>query len=110
MKSLSGKQSRPPPNQPISFNSKSQTKASAIARCFCKQYVSATTHRSNPKTRKVLRNLRSKHKLDSDLIPFTVQNVDFAIRASKNSTAVGPDGLTAIHLKHLGQHALAFLT
>ena len=33
-----------------------------------------------------------------------------AIKASKNSSATGPDGLTAIHLKHLGPKAIAFLT
>jgi hypothetical protein len=50
------------------------------------------------------------HKLDTTLAPFTVRNVDEAIRASKNSSAVGPDGLTAIHLKHLGHYALRYRT
>jgi hypothetical protein len=39
-----------------------------------------------------------------------VAEVQNAITASKNSTVVGTDGLTALHLKHLGPHALAFLT
>jgi hypothetical protein len=64
----------------------------------------------NLKTRKVLRRLRAVHKLDRSITPFTVRNVDEAIRASKNSSAVGPDGLTAIHLKHLGHFALTYLT
>jgi hypothetical protein len=44
------------------------------------------------------------------LTSFTVQSVEDAIRCSKSSTAVGPDGLTAIHLKHLGPRALSYLT
>jgi hypothetical protein len=47
--------------------------------------------------------------LNKEFSPFSAADVDSAIIASKNSTAVGPDGLTAIHLKHLGQRALAFL-
>jgi hypothetical protein len=39
-----------------------------------------------------------------------VQDVYIAIRASKYFTAVGPDGLTTIHLKLLGQRALRYLT
>jgi hypothetical protein len=58
----------------------------------------------------VQRKLRSKHVLDKVSSPFSVAQVDRAIIASKNSSAVGPDGLTAVHLKHLGQRVLAYLT
>jgi hypothetical protein len=58
----------------------------------------------------VIRTIRSKHVLIKDFSPFSVANVEHAIRASKNSTAVGPDGLTALHLKYLGPGALSYLT
>jgi hypothetical protein len=67
-------------------------------------------HKSNRNSRKVIRTIKSKHKLVKDFSPFSVANVEKAISQSKNSTAVGPDGLTALHLKHLGPRALTFLT
>jgi hypothetical protein len=94
LKSLSGKNVRPPRNQPIAFKDKALTKAKSISRAFCKQYTSAIPHTSNPKTRKVLRRVRKNHPLDTDLVSFTTANVDIAIRVSKSSSAVGPDGLT----------------
>jgi hypothetical protein len=58
----------------------------------------------------VIRNLRSKHKLDASFSPFTCLATCNAINAAKNSSAVGPDGLMAIHLKHIGPRAIAYLT
>jgi hypothetical protein len=58
----------------------------------------------------VLHQLRKKHKLDINLTSFTISDVEQAIRVSRNSTAVGPDGLTAIHLKNIGPRGLANLT
>ena len=40
---------------------------------------------------------------------FTVPEVEGAIRAAKSSKAAGPDGITMIHLKHLGSEALCYL-
>jgi hypothetical protein len=110
LKHLSGKSSRPPPNQPISFKNKPYTRSSVIAFKFCKQYSSVVPHKSNKNARKVIRTIKSKHVLIKDLSPFSVANVEHAIRISKNSSAVGPDGLTALHLKHLGPQVLSYLT
>ena len=108
--SLSGKSSRPPRNQPITFDGKTHTSASSIAHHFCKQYTSVGSHSMNPRTRKVIRTMRSKHVLDDTLVSFTIIQVQQAICASKSSVAAGPDGLTAIHYKHLGPRCLAYLT
>ena len=110
IKSLSGKSSRPPPNQPISFKNKPSTKAKSIANGFCRQFTSTVPYKSNRRTRQVLRKLRSKHVLNKDQNPFSVEEVERAIVVSKSSTATGPDGLTAIHLKHLGLRDLTYLT
>jgi hypothetical protein len=57
----------------------------------------------------VIRTIRSKHVLIKDFSPFSVANVEHAIRVSKNSSVVGPDDLTALHLKHLSPQALSYL-
>jgi hypothetical protein len=105
LKSLPGKSSRPPPNQPISFN-----KSPDIARGFCKQFTSIVKHKSDPRARKVRRFLKACHKLDTSYKPFTSQDTYKAIMAAKSSSSMWPDGLTAIHLKHLGMRGLAYLT
>jgi hypothetical protein len=48
--------------------------------------------------------------LETSLISFLQAHILRAITASKNLSAVGPDGLTAIHFKHLGPRALQYLT
>jgi hypothetical protein len=49
LKHLSGKGTRPPPNQPISFKNKMFTKAPVVAYNFCKQYSNDIPHKSNPR-------------------------------------------------------------
>jgi hypothetical protein len=50
------------------------------------------------------------HPLDHSYNPFTAADTTEAIQKSSNSTATGPDGLCSLHLKHLGQSGIAFLT
>ena len=61
-------------------------------------------------SRKVFREMKQNYPLDHSATFFTPIQVIEAIKATKNSTAVGPNGLTALHLKHLGQHGIRFLT
>jgi hypothetical protein len=49
-------------------------------------------------------------KLDHNYVPFTVRQTTNAIRRAKNSTATGSDGLTALHLKHIGPCGIAYMT
>jgi hypothetical protein len=58
----------------------------------------------------VKRSLRLKPQLDKSYYTFTPLQTRNAINESKSSSAVGPDGLTDIHLKHLGPRGLAYLT
>jgi hypothetical protein len=111
LKSLFGKSSSHSSNQPITFNNnKTHIKAPSIAKFFCKQYTSVSPHKTNCRTRIVLRQLRKKHKLDTSLSPFTTSDVQRIIRQSKKSSVVSPDGLTAIHFKHLGPQGIIYLT
>jgi hypothetical protein len=47
--------------------------------------------------------------LDHNFTPFSTADTKQAIRGSKNYTATGPDGLTALHLKNLGPSGIAYL-
>ena len=109
LRSLSGKRTDPPPNQPINFSQKTLTKSSSIASRFTKQFTCLKPHQHNPTTRKILRQLHKKHKLDPNFQPFTVEQVAAAIRSCSNSTATGPDNITSVHLKHLGPSGIAYL-
>lgn len=110
LRSLAGKRSRPPPNQPILFNGKLYTSQRKISTAFCKQFTSVVPYAHSPATRRLARQIRSRHPLDRNFLPFSVQLVKLAIGAASNSTASGPDGLTVLHLKHLGPRGLEFLT
>ena len=47
-----------------------------------------------------------------DLHPplFTTQMTEEALKRTKNTTSTGPDGISYLHLKHLGPHAIRALT
>ena len=109
IRSLSGKKSHTPPNQPINFMGKSLSKPQSIAKRFNKQFTSIEPHCQDPCTRRIIRKIHSQHKLDQNFSPFTPEAVAKAIRKSRNSTATGPDNTTILHLKHLGPNGINFL-
>ena len=106
---ISGKHVYRPPNQPITFKSKTYTKRAAIAKKFNQQFTSIGPHKQLPITRKVLCRIRKK-KLVADYSPFVDADVIGAIGRAKLSTAAGPDGIKMVHLKHLGPRAISYLT
>jgi hypothetical protein len=108
---LSGKRSIQPPNQPIMFsNKKTYSKPLPMANKFNKQFMSVGPHKQNPVTRRVIRLIKSKHVLNAEFSPFTDPLTADAIKLSSNSSATGPDGLTSLHLKHLGLKGISYLT
>ena len=110
LKSLSSKETRTAPNQPITFNHTTLSTPRTIATAFNRQFTSIVPHSSDPTARRVKRKLVKLHPLDTNLSLFTVHSVSRAIRDSGNSRAPGPDGLTIHHLKHLGPLGLQYLT
>ena len=112
LRRLSGKRTHQPPNQPIAFSSPRgpivYTKKKVIAKKFNKQYSCPVPHRQNPQTRRLLRKIR-KRPIDHSYTPFSLKDVANAVRGVKNSSAVGPDGLTNLHLRQLGPNGIAFL-
>ena len=48
--------------------------------------------------------------MDDNYTPFSTSDTIDAIKASKNSTAAGPNGITMLHLKHIGPLGIRYLT
>jgi hypothetical protein len=80
----------------------------SIANKFICQYTPAP--KSSKKTRVVLRRIHKHFPIVHSYEPFTVAQVEDAIKSSGNSTATGPNRLLPEHFKHLGQSALKYLT
>ena len=110
IRSLNGSRAPPPPNQPITFGSSHLTLNREIACAFNKQFTNVVNHTPDQEWRRVKRRLDSIHPLDTNASPFSANIVRLAILQSGNSRAAGPDGLTILHLKHLGPRGLAYLT
>jgi hypothetical protein len=108
IKNLSGKRPNQSPNQPIKFGNVSFSKPKAAANRFCRQFTSVSAHKTNPKSRRVMRKL--KKLFNKSFEPFSNEMTKVAILKSSNSTAVGLDGLTSLHLKFLGPLGISYLT
>lgn len=57
-----------------------------------------------------MRKLKILHRLDHSFKPFTDEMTKVAIQKSSNSTALGPDRLTSLHLKFFGPLGISYLT
>ena len=110
LKGLSGKRASAPPNQPIIFKNKTFTKNSSIANQFCKQYASVKEFKQDKESRRTYKNLKICHPLDRSYTPFSNSDTMDAIKARKNSPAAGPNGLTMLHMMHLGPMGIRYAT
>ena len=110
LKGLSGKRATSAPNQPINFKGKTFTKKTSISNKFCSQYANVKEFQQSKDSRKIYRSMKVDNPLDHSYAPFSESDVVEAIKATKNSTAAGPNGLTPLHLKHLGPSGISFLT
>ena len=106
---LSGKRAFTAPNQPITFANNSFSSKKKIATHFVRQFTRPAPRRPNRATRQVMRLIRKKHKLNHNVSPFTPTQIIAALKDSGNSTALSPDGLTILQLKHLGPYGLRYL-
>ena len=110
LKGLSGKRRSQPPNQPISFFGKPSTKPAIIANLFYQQYANVKIFEHKKESRAVFRNNKINNPIDHLYSPFTPAHTIEAIKRTKRSTAIGPNGVAPLHLKHLGRHAIRYLT
>ena len=101
---LAGKSSPPQPNRTIQFNNKDKSRSDSIAQSFNKQFVNSTPHKTSSINRIIDR--KTKHLTDEELFQVTVEQVQQAIKSTKNSNSLGPDKTSIHHLKHLGPIAL----
>ena len=95
-------------NQAIRFKGKYLSFGDDIANGFNKQFSSVVHHKSSKHTRKIIKNIK-KNDLDNST-SFTPEQTKAAIKASKTSKAIGPDGMSNLHLKHLGEAGIRYLT
>ena len=107
IKSLNG---QPPikDNQGIKFKGKYLSSAKDIANAFNKQYTSVIRHTSSKDSRKITKAVKRNNL--SEATSHTVEQTEAAIKKSKASKAIGPDGLSNLHLKHVGPAGLIYLT
>ena len=110
VKGLSGKTATSAPNQPIHFKGKVYTKKKSIANQFCNQYANVKEFQQTKESRKVYKSMKIDNPLDRSYSPFSEADTVEAIKACKNSTAAGPNGLTPLHLKHIGPLGVRYLT
>jgi hypothetical protein len=96
------------PNQAIRFKGKYLSLGRDIATGFVKQFTSIVCHESSKSSRKVTKDIK-KNNLDES-VSFTYEQTREAIKGCKASKAVGPDGMSNLHLKHLGQKGIEYLT
>ena len=97
-----------PDNQGIYFDNKDFTDAKKIANKFNHQYTPSSNKKPLQQLRKTLRSLKKKSKHQP--VVFSSAQTLAAIKKSKSSKALGPDGISPIMLKNLGPNAINFLT
>ena len=100
LKKLDGR-SAPEARNAIKFNGKSTFKPDRCATLFNDMFASAAGHvAKDPDSRSLLRHIRALPLADAPT--FDDLDIRIAIDRLKPSKAAGPDGLTPVHLRHLG--------
>ena len=112
IKALDNKTSKQRRNQPIKFKGKKRkktfTSAKDLAHRFNKQFTTPRPHTTSQAYRTITKSIQNRSLEDHPTI--TTTQVIKALKKAKNSKATGPDGITMIHLKHLGPKAIEHLT
>jgi retron-type reverse transcriptase len=106
IKSLNGK-STPPTHCSINFRGNPEHRPKSIAKKLNKMFTQTLPYSSNRNTRNVIRKVNS---LKGEQISFSPSEVSIAVTKLNSSKAVGPDKLTALHIKHLGTRGIEVLT
>ena len=106
---LCGKQPHNTPNKGVRFVDKTYPDQKMIANKFAHQFTPSPIRFSGDKSKRQLK--RQFHQLPLTGTPsFTPADTREAIRLAKSSTAIGPDGMSTLHLKKLAQGAINYLT
>ena len=96
-----------PTNTAIKFNGRIVSANGKIVNLLNRQYTPAASKLPSKKFRRTIRQIK---KLKADKVyKYTPQQVKEAIKASKSSKAIGPDGISPVMLKHLGDKGVEYL-
>ena len=95
-------------NVAIKFGGRDVTDPKLCARLFNSQFTPDARNLGTEKARRPL--IRKIKALNSDRMEFDPVTVAEAIKATKASKAMGPDGISPIMLKNLGVCAIKYLT
>ena len=109
VKGLSGKQTHNSPKKGVRFEDKIYLDSKMIANKFAHQFTPPPIHLTGDKSKRQLK--RQFHQLPLTGTPsFSPADTKEAIRLTKSSTAIRPDGMSTLHLKKLAQGAINYLT
>ena len=103
IKSLNDNSPKQNVNQSIKFGNKHFNEPKKLAKKFNAQF---TPNAETKPTKEFRGTLRGARKPKDEKVNFTVENTAEAIKKSKNSKAMGPDQISPVMMKHLGQNAL----
>ena len=92
----------------IKFQNKSVSSNIKIANNLNRQFTPAPSSKPSKEFRSTLRKLKNTRSTEDYKI--TEKQTSDAIKSSKNSKAIGPDGISPVMMKHLGTNAIKFLT
>ena len=109
VKGLCGKKPHSSPNRGVRFADKTYLDPKMIANKIAHQFSPSLIRLASNKPKRQLK--RQLHQLSLTGTPsFTPTDIKEAIRFDKSSTAIGPDGMSALHLKKLAHDAINYLT
>ena len=109
VRGLGGKQPHNSPNKGVRFADKTYLDHKMIANKFAYQFTPPPIRLTGDKSKRQLK--RQFHQLPLTGTPsFTPVDTNEAIRLAKSSTAIGPYGMSTLHLKKLAQGAMNYLT
>ena len=106
MKLLQGKRQTQATNRTIEFKNKISTTNQQIANSFNKQYTGICPKSTDKDRRKTLRKVKKMQKEETVI---TEQEVLTAIKEAPPKKSSGPDDVTTLHMKHLGNRAIQLL-
>ena len=94
-------------NNSITFKNNTHINPEDIASVFNKQFINTIPHKTNTTNRKITRKVL---RLQPTQINITTEQVQAAIKGSKNNNSTGPANINIKHLKHIGKNRLQYLT
>ena len=94
-------------NNSITFKDNTHINPKDIASAFGRQFINTVPHKTSTTDGKTTGKVR---RLQPTQINITTEQVQTAIKNSRNNSSAGPDNINIRHLKSIGKHGLQCLT